>query len=37
VIGGVGKDARYVAEHIAERTTVREKKPAAARYIPTPS
>ena len=21
VIGGVGKDARYIAEHIAERTT----------------
>jgi putative flavoprotein involved in K+ transport len=37
VIGGVGKDARYIAEHIAERTTEREKKPAAARYIPTPS
>jgi putative flavoprotein involved in K+ transport len=35
VIGGVGKDARYIAEHIAERTTRREKKPAAARYIPT--
>jgi hypothetical protein len=27
VIGGVGKDARYIAEHIAERTTRREKKP----------
>jgi putative flavoprotein involved in K+ transport len=35
VIGGVGKDARYIAEHIAERTTEREKKPAAARCIPT--
>ncbi len=35
VIGGVGKDARYIVEHIAERTTEREKKPAAARCIPT--
>jgi len=31
VIGGVGKDARY----IAERTIEHEKKPAAARRIPT--
>jgi putative flavoprotein involved in K+ transport len=35
VIGGVGKDARYIAEHIAERTIEHEKKPAAARRIPT--
>jgi putative flavoprotein involved in K+ transport len=27
VIGGVGKDARYIAEHIAEQTTQRERKP----------
>jgi putative flavoprotein involved in K+ transport len=31
VIGGVGKDARYIAEHIAGRTTERESKPAATR------
>jgi putative flavoprotein involved in K+ transport len=24
-IGGVGKDARYIAEHLAERTTERER------------
>jgi putative flavoprotein involved in K+ transport len=35
VIGGVGKDARYIAEHLAERTTERERKLAAARYIRT--
>jgi putative flavoprotein involved in K+ transport len=31
VIGGVGKDARYIAEHIAERTTRREKSRRAKR------
>ena len=35
VIGGVGKDARYIAEQIAERTIEHEKKSAAARRIPT--
>ena len=35
VIGGVGKDARYIAEYIAERATERESKAAAARCIPT--
>ena len=34
-IGGVGKDARYIAGHIAERATERERKPADARRIPT--
>jgi putative flavoprotein involved in K+ transport len=33
VIGGVGKDARYIAEHIAELTNERESKPADARRI----
>ena len=36
-IGGVGKDARYIAKHISERTTERERKPAAARRIPIAS
>jgi putative flavoprotein involved in K+ transport len=27
VVGGVGNDACYITEHIAERTTWREKKP----------
>jgi putative flavoprotein involved in K+ transport len=37
VIGGVGKDARYVAEHIAHRDTRREREPVLARRIPTSS
>jgi putative flavoprotein involved in K+ transport len=37
VIGGVGKDARYVAEHIAPRDTMREREPVLARRIPTSS
>ncbi len=35
VIGGVGKDARYIAEHIADRAIERESKAADARHIPT--
>jgi putative flavoprotein involved in K+ transport len=35
VIGGVGKDARYISEHIAERAIERESKAADARHIPT--
>jgi putative flavoprotein involved in K+ transport len=35
VIGGVGKDARYIAEHLAERAIKREIKVADARRIPT--
>ena len=35
VIGGVGKDARYIAEHIADRAIERESKVADARRIPT--
>jgi putative flavoprotein involved in K+ transport len=34
VIGGVGKDARYVAKHIAERAIERESKAADARRVP---
>ncbi len=34
VIGGVGKDARYIAEHLAERAIERESKAADARHIP---
>jgi putative flavoprotein involved in K+ transport len=29
-VGGVGKDARYIAEHVAEQATGRNSKPAAA-------
>jgi len=35
VIGGVGKDARYIAEHIADRAIERENEAADARRIPT--
>lgn len=35
VIGGVGKDARYIAKHIAEQAI--EREPAAPRRIPTSS
>jgi putative flavoprotein involved in K+ transport len=33
VIGGVGKDARYIAEHIADLANERESKAADARRI----
>ena len=33
VVGGVGRDARYIAEHIAERAIGRESKAAEARRI----
>jgi putative flavoprotein involved in K+ transport len=36
VIGGVGKDARYIAGHIAEQAIERERKAADARRIPIP-
>jgi putative flavoprotein involved in K+ transport len=35
VIGGVGKDARYIAEHITKRAIERENEAADARRIPT--
>jgi len=34
-IGGVGKDARHLAEHLANRVTERKHKPAVAPRIPT--
>ena len=34
VIGGVGKDARYIAEHLAGRTTEYKSESADARRIP---
>jgi putative flavoprotein involved in K+ transport len=35
VVGGVGKDARYVAEHLASRTAKRKHAPSAAPRIST--
>ena len=35
VVGGVGKDARYVAEHLAGRATRCKHEPSAAQRIST--